>query len=289
MTSNIYDHRSVLRNEILENIKVYKHIKVFCDCTVGEGGHIAFLSEHLENWRFIGIDRDREILNKAAKRLGERVLLFNDSYANIREYYTKKIGVFLLDLGLSMFHIKSADRGFSWQKPNEPLDMRFSLNNEKTAAIILNNYSSNELDKIFEQYGDIGNPEEITKKIVLFRKNSIFKVVNDLFKALNINDPKHYRKFLSKLFQALRIETNGELNELKKFLKKIDNIKNSGSLFFFISYHSGEDRLIKETVKDLKSRNKINIINKHVIKPKYDEIKENKAARSAKMRVIQFL
>lgn len=289
MISNIYDHKPVLKNEILEKINKYSPIKVFCDCTVGEGGHIDFLKEHLDHWTFIGIDRDKDILKKTKKRLGSEVLLFNDSYANIRNYYKGNIGVFLLDLGLSMFHIKSSKRGFSWQVTNEPLDMRFSVNTEKTAAYILNTYSKDQLNTMFEQYGDIGNPEEIGINIILFRKKNRFETVNDLLKALKIHDPKHYKRFLSKLFQALRIETNGELEELKKFLNNIQKIKNQGSIFIFISYQSGEDRLIKEVVKKLKENNKIDIINKHVIKPTYKEIQNNRASRSAKMRIIKFL
>ncbi|MCD6578257.1 16S rRNA (cytosine(1402)-N(4))-methyltransferase RsmH [bacterium] len=289
MTSNKYDHRSVLKNEILENIRKHAEINVFCDCTVGEGGHIEFLKDKLDNWTFIGIDRDKKILKRTKERLGDSILLFNDSYANIRRYFDKDIGVFLLDLGLSMYHIKSSERGFSWQMPEEPLDMRFSTNTKKTAAYILNNYPQKDLNRIFEEYGDIINPEKITKSIILFRKKNKFKIIKDLFDAIAIEEPSHFRKFLSKLFQALRIEVNNELEQLRSFLQNMDGIKNKSALFMFISYHSGEDKILKNTIRELKIQSKIVIINKHVIKPSYKEIKANKAARSAKMRIIKYL
>jgi 16S rRNA (cytosine1402-N4)-methyltransferase len=278
-----------MQKKILEYTAKYAVIKTFCDCTIGEGGHTEFLRTHLEDWKFIGIDKDDYIIKIAQKRVGSDVVIYNDSYINIRNHYRENIGVFLLDLGLSMYHIRSENRGFSFNRSEDKLDMRFSQNTKIDAAFILNNYSYNDLIRIFTDYGDIKKSDTLAERIINWRKKNIFVSVRDLLSCLNFKRNYEKKHPLTLVFQALRIEVNNELSDVAEFLQHIETIGNRNSLFIFIAYHSGEDRLIKTRIKELLRENKIELFTKHVLKPQWDEVKKNKAARSARMRIFKLL
>jgi len=284
-------HIPVLKDEILKNLP--NKTEYFFDWTLGHGGHALFiLKEKKEIRKYFWIDRDEQVLSIARERLKEfadKIIFLNDSYASIDDISTKynvKFDWILLDLGVNMQHFKDADRWFSI-KQDWPLDMRFTKDLKQTAADILNGYDVNSLTEILVKYWDFSEKFAfyLAKEIISYRKKSLFTStfqLKDFLKKHKLNEKK-----IAVFFQCLRIEVNDELKHLEEFLDKFINFLNKGWRCFIISYHSIEDRLVKYKFKELVSLGYVNLVNKHVIKPSRQEIKSNKAARSAKLRILE--
>lgn len=262
---------------------------IYVDATVGLGGHSEEILKHIGSGRLIAIDRDEETLNMAGSRLADsRVVLkkgrFSEIGRLIAETGVSGIDGILFDLGTSMFHLKTAGRGFSFLS-GEPLDMRMDRAQDLTAADIVNKYSEKNIDRILWEYGEERLSRKIAKAIVDYR---VKKKINTCAELSNIvcSVYKGRGKLhpATKTFQALRIAVNDELNELRKGLEASSEILKSGGRLCVISYHSLEDRIVKNFIRDNQKLGVFNMITKKPMAPSYEEVRLNPSARSAKLR-----
>ena len=189
----------------------------------------------------------------------------------------------LFDLGLSRWHLEKSGRGFSFQKPDEPILMQFDAGSQKNAAIILNAYPETELAEIFKKFGEVRAPHQIAEKIVFARKRKRIYSVGDLLAILGIKN----KKSLAKIFQALRIAVNDELAALEEAIQGGFRILVTGGKLAVISYHSLEDRVVKNFFKSEVAKGNAENILKKPLAPALEEISKNPSARSAKLRVLQ--
>jgi len=272
-------HIPVLRKEVLGYLDP-KPNENFIDCTIGEGGHtIAILEKNKPDGKILGIDRDREQIENwelKIENFKNRVILVCGSYVNLREIVGKnkfeKVSGILFDLGMSSWHLEKSGRGFSFLR-DEPLDMRYSLDNDLTAEKILNNYSQKEIERILKEYGEERYANKLSRKIVQQRPiKSTLRLVGVIRKA----------KFFSiaRIFQALRIAVNDELNNLKNGLTQATEVLATEGRIVVISYHSLEDRIVKNFFKE----ENFKILTRKPIKPSEQEIKDNPRSHSAKLR-----
>lgn len=299
-----FKHISVLLNEVVDTFK--DSSGTIIDATLGLGGHSLALLEQNKNINIIGIDRDIEAINLAKDRLSRfksRIKFINSNFSNgIKQALCGNniVGV-LADIGISSYQVDNLDRGFSFYSNN--LDMRMDKNLPITAKMIINSYSKEDLHRIFIEYGEIKNPIPITKIILDHRKKYTISSAKELSLLIESNSKINAKIHPATLiFQALRIEVNDELGELRRFLDNIENLKNAKVAI--ISFHSLEDRIIKEKFKlwskycicdnDVikcvcgNNHKKGDIINKKPIIPSQNEINVNKRSRSAKMRCFKF-
>ena len=290
-------HKPVMIKEVLSFIPENSNIVV--DATLGEGGHTkAMLDLNLEVHSF---ERDKNILEIAKKRLADykKFYYYNNTYDKMIDSLPKNIignvDFILYDLGVSMFHFKKAERGFSFNENNK-LDMRLGIN-EKNAYEVINRYGKKDLERIFKEYGEIKNPSKIADAIIREREKKNIETAKELENIIfhNSDKSKKYGKInpATLIFQAIRIEVNDELNILKKSIENIKNILKKYGVIVIISYHSLEDRIVKRFFKDNeKTKNKdgiFKLLNSKVLKPTNEEIKLNIASRSAKLRAAQLL
>ena len=290
-------HKPVMINEVLSFIP--KNSNIVIDATLGEGGHTkAMLDLNLEVHSF---ERDKNILEIAKKRLSnyKKFHYYNDTYDKMTDLLPKNIignaDFMLYDLGVSMFHFKKAERGFSFTENNK-LDMRLGIN-EKNAYQVINQYDKNDLERIFKEYGEIKNPSKLAGAIIKERDKKNIETSKELENIIfhNSDKSKKYGRInpATLIFQAVRIEVNDELNILKKSIENIKNILKKYGVIVIISYHSLEDRIVKRFFKDNeKTKNKdgiFRLLNSKVLTPTIEEIKLNPASRSAKMRAAQLL
>lgn len=290
-------HKPVMINEVLSFIP--KDSNIVIDATLGEGGHTkAMLDLNLEVHSF---ERDENILEVAKKRLADykKIHYYNDTYDKMYNLLPKNIignaDFILYDLGVSMYHFKKAERGFSFNENNK-LDMRLGIN-DKSAYEVINKYSKKDLERVFKEYGEIKNPSRLADIIIRERDKKNIGTSKELENIIfhNSNKSKKYGKInpATLIFQAIRIEVNDELNILKKSIENIKNILKKYGVIVVISYHSLEDRIIKRFFKENeKTKNKegiFKLLNSKVLTPTNEEIKLNPASRSAKMRAAQLL
>lgn len=290
-------HKPVMINEVLSFIP--KDSNIVIDATLGEGGHTkAMLDLNLEVHSF---ERDKNILEVAKKRLADykKIHYYNDTYDKMYNLLPKNIignaDFILYDLGVSMYHFKKAERGFSFNENNK-LDMRLGIN-DKSAYEVINKYSKKDLERVFKEYGEIKNPSRLADIIIRERDKKNIETSKELENIIfyNSNKSKKYGKInpATLIFQAIRIEVNDELNILKKSIENIKNILKKYGVIVVISYHSLEDRIIKRFFKENeKTKNKegiFKLLNSKVLTPTNEEIKLNPASRSAKMRAAQLL
>lgn len=298
--NNIEDeiiHKPVMINEVLSFIPDNSNIVI--DATLGEGGHTkAMLDLNLEVHSF---ERDKNILEIAKKRLSnyKKFHYYNDTYDKMIDSLPNDIignvDFMLYDLGVSMFHFKKAERGFSFNENNK-LDMRLGIN-EKNAYQVINQYGKKDLERIFKEYGEIKNPSKLADAIIKERDKKNIETAKELENIIfhHSDKSKKYGKInpATLIFQAVRIEVNDELNILKKSIENIKNILKKYGVIVIISYHSLEDRIVKRFFKENeKTKNKdgiFKLLNSKVLTPTIEEIKLNPASRSAKMRVAQLL
>ena len=290
-------HKPVMIKEILSFIPENSNIVV--DATLGEGGHTkAMLDLNLEVHSF---ERDKNILEIAKKRLADykKFYYYNNTYDKMIDSLPKNIignvDFILYDLGVSMFHFKKAERGFSFNENNK-LDMRLGIN-KINAYEVINKYEKKDLERIFKEYGEIKNCSKLAEIIIKERNKKNIETAKELENIIfhNSDKSKKYGKInpATLIFQAIRIEVNDELNILKKSIENIKNILKKYGVVVIISYHSLEDRIVKRFFKDNeKTKNKdgiFKLLNSKVLKPTNEEIKLNIASRSAKLRAAQLL
>ena len=290
-------HKPVMIKEVLSFIPENSNIVV--DATLGEGGHTkAMLDLNLEVY---GFERDKNILEIAKKRLADykKFYYYNNTYDKMIDSLPKNIignvDFILYDLGVSMFHFKKAERGFSFNENNK-LDMRLGIN-KINAYEVINKYEKKDLERIFKEYGEIKNYSKLAEIIIKERKKKNIETAKELENIIfhNSDKSKKYGKInpATLIFQAIRIEVNDELNILKKSIENIKNILKKYGIVVIISYHSLEDRIVKRFFKDNeKTKNKdgiFKLLNSKVLKPTNEEIKLNIASRSAKLRAAQLL
>ena len=267
----------------------------FVDATVGDGGQArAILENTAPNGKLIAIDRDVDSMVRAKSNLKEfenRVFFVNDSFGNIlkivEESGFNRIEGILFDFGMSTSQLGNSGRGFSFQK-DEILDMRYDTKIPITAEDILNDYSEIELFEIFKKLGEEPKSKIIARALVNARKKKRIKTTKELVEIIEKVLRRHGKLHPATLiFQALRIEVNRELTEIEKALVDIPKVLKSGGRAAFISFHSLEDRLIKNWAKDLSRKNIIKILNKKPLTASAEELKTNPKSRSAKLRVIE--
>jgi 16S rRNA (cytosine1402-N4)-methyltransferase len=301
-------HIPVLLNKSIQALNI-KDNGVYVDATLGGGGHSKAILESNDTIRLFSFDRDSEAINYAEKLLndfGKRSILIHSNYDKLRTKMSlekvKKIDGILFDLGVSFHQITDPQRGFSFSK-NGKLDMRMDNRDNVTAYEIVNEFSVEELSSIFLEYGEEKKARTIAKRIAL--KREIKKIETTAELSLIIDEVikgKMRVKSKARIFQALRIFINGELDSIKTAIKEaVDILKPNGRLVV-ITYHSLEDRIIKQFFKyeekscicpsnfpvcicDKKSR--LKIVNKKPIIPTEDEIETNPQSRSAKLRIAE--
>jgi 16S rRNA (cytosine1402-N4)-methyltransferase len=268
---------------------------IYVDCTAGEGGHIKAILEYTNKMaKVIGVDVDYEVLEIAEQRLkdlSDNVVLIKSSYKDIdmvlRGLDIDKVDGFLMDLGVSTFQLKGENRGFSFAK-DEPLDMRMDVQAKKDAAYIVNNYSQEDLRRIIFEYGEEKRfAHSISKSIVKNRPiNTTQELVNAIRKGLPSSQVhERHRHFATKTFQALRIEVNQELKNIEETLAKFESFLKGGARVAVITFHSLEDRIVKNFFKN---NERYNFLTPKPILPSQEEIKHNPRSRSAKLRVAEY-
>ena len=270
-------HIPVLLNEIIEQIESNKN---YVDCTLGFGGHSKeILKKNGPNGKVLGIEIDKEIFEKTIK--DERLIAVNDSYVNlekiVEKHNFKDISGILLDAGMSSYHIDLSGRGFSFNK-DEPLLMNYGSG--ISAEEIINEYSEDEIERILREYGEEKFSRKIAKKIVEERKRKRIKSTLQLVEIVRKIVPRSKINPATRTFQAIRIEANKELENLESVLPQALKLLNRGGKLFIISFHSLEDRIVKNFIKN----NQLEL-NKPIT-PSEQEIKSNPRSRSAKLRII---
>ena len=293
-------HVPVLLNESINGLSI-KPEGTYVDLTFGGGGHSKLILEKLnDKGRLISFDIDSDAirLNKLVRKNFE-IIKSNFKFfdLHIEERGIKKVDGIFADLGISSYQIDNLKRGFSYKGKTE-LDMRMNKRNNLCAKKIVNEYDKEKLENIFFEYGEISNNKKIVKKIIESRKDKRIKYNSDFVNLLNeIFNKEISFKLLSRIFQAIRIEVNDEINALREMLTKSKDYLNSKGRLVVISYHSLEDRLVKNFINksNFSSDYKKNLfgvkkefykrINKKPIVPTSDEIKNNPRSRSAKLRI----
>ena len=282
-----YNHSPVMLSETINNLNI-SDSGFYVDGTLGLGGHSYQILQNLKTGFLIGFDRDSNSIEIAKKRLEgfKNFELIHSSYKDLKnilsQFNRKKVDGILLDLGLSSFQLDNPLRGFSYRHDSE-LDMRFDLNSSETAKDIIINSSEKELAEIFKEFGEERNSYKIAKSI---KKLNGSITTNSLIEVINRITPYKYRiKTYARIIQALRIKTNNELDHLSKFLDIfIDFLEPKGRIVI-ISYHSMEDRMVKNKFRELKKDNTLQVLSKKPFIPTDNEVSLNKRSRSAKMRV----
>lgn len=284
-------HKPVLLREVVEVFKGV-NLKVFIDSTVGAAGHARkILEEHGEIEKFIGIDRDREAFDIAKEELkpwGEKVEIFHGNFFDFEKFFEGSVDGFLFDLGVSSMQLEKGERGFSFMREG-PLDMRMDKRQKLTAKEVVNEFSQKELGKIFKRYGEERFWKNAARVIVEEREKKEIKTTKELADILKFACRKKKRLHPATLvFQALRIYVNDELNVLKETLKKaIDKLCAKGRIAV-ISFHSLEDRIVKNVFKEYEKK-ELKVITKKPKRALLRERRENRRSRSAKLRVAEKL
>ena len=284
-------HIPVMSAQVLEYLNLQPG-GLYIDGTIGAGGHAAQILSKLSNkGKLIGIDRDAEALEICYERFSafaDQISLHHSSYHNLSKIMgingPSRANGILLDLGISSLQINSEDRGFSFQS-NALADMRFDQTKGQTAKDLIRKSSEKELADIIYQFGE----ERKSRRI----SNSIKKIKNlsttmDLKEAIRKSTPPHHRnKTHARVFQAIRIAVNDEIDKLKSFLKIFLDYLEIGGRLVVISYHSIEDRIVKHSFRQLNNEYRVELLTKKPLTPSTDEIKLNKRSRSAKMRALE--
>ena len=302
-------HQPVLLHEVVQYLSV-KPGGVYIDCTVGEGGHaLSILHAAMPGGRLLGIDLDHQALECARQRLQDyknSVTLAKGSYAKLEDLVPtmgipKPDGI-LMDLGMSSFQLESHDRGFSLRR-EEPLDMRYDAESLPSAAEIVNGYPLNDLADVIFRYGEESRARSIATAIIRSRPVRTTIELADLVAQVKGGRRGKIHP-ATRVFQALRIEVNSELDNLKVGLQQAVNLLKPGGVLVVISYHSLEDRIVKETMaREAKGcicpprvpictcghTALLRIISRKVMTPSKEEVQRNPRSRSARMRVAQRL
>ena len=299
-------HIPVLQKEVLKYLNP-KPNENFIDATIGEAGDaLAILEKNKPDGKVLGIDADPEQIKRIKQRalnfqFKDRLVLVNGSYNKLEEIVEKydfnPIEGILFDLGISSWHLEQSGRGFTFLK-DEPLDMRYNARSENQGSLsaqqILNNFSQKDICEILRKYGEERFAKRISEKIVKERKIKPIKTTLQLVEIIKKAVPKRYRArkkhVATKTFQALRIAVNNELGSLKQALPQALRVLNIGGRLVVISFHSLEDRIVKQFLKVGEKNGKLQILTKKPVTPTLQEVQENYRSRSAKLRAaIKFV
>lgn len=289
-------HTSVLLHQSIDGLSIVPG-DIFVDGTLGSGGHSALVASKFgEKVNIIGIDRDRDAIERSRmtlSKLSKNITLIQDNFRNI-DTVLRKIGInrvnkILLDVGLSSDQLETSGRGFTFQK-DEPLLMTFEKESPVNAEVAINEWSEESLGQILKGFGEERYAKKIAKAIAEYRKTKRIKTTAELVSIIQNATPKSYHHGrihpATKTFQALRIAVNDELNSLTEGLKRGFEILESGGRIAVISFHSLEDRIVKQFFNEIKKTGKGTLAFKKPITPTEEEIKNNPRARSAKLRII---
>ncbi|MBL7814522.1 MAG: 16S rRNA (cytosine(1402)-N(4))-methyltransferase RsmH [Saprospiraceae bacterium] len=293
-------HTTVLLNEAVEALNV-RPDGTYVDATFGGGGHSRLILMGLTtNGKLIGFDQDEDVRSQMLE--DKRFMFLNHNFRELKRMLRfsaiRRVDGILADLGVSSHQFDEAERGFSYRF-DAPLDMRMNQNEGKTAADILNSFTAENLQKILSEYGEVRNAKTLAQALVAARSGKIFQNISDLLAVsdpLSMGDKIRYR---SQVFQALRMEVNDEVGALKDFLQQSLDVLTTGGRLAVITFHSIEDRLVKNFMKsanfdgELQSdfygniHRPFKVITKKPIEPTQEEIRNNPRARSAKLRVAE--
>ncbi len=294
-------HVPVMLGECITGLNI-KGNGVYVDVTFGGGGHSKEILKHLgPEGKLYAFDQDNDAIQNLPD--DERLVFVNHNFKYIYQFldYLKALPVdgILGDLGISSYQINEAEKGFA-HRLNGQLDMRMDKKSVVSAATVINNYSEKELTRIFKLYGEISNAYKLANTIIDVRKTNPINTIEEFKAAIkNLTPGKEESKYLSQVFQALRIEVNAELQALEVFLNAAPQILKPGGRLVIMSYHSLEDRMVKNFInsgntegnleKDLYGNSKVPMkaITKKPVTPTEKEISENKRARSAKLRIAE--
>ncbi len=305
-----FNHVSVLLKESVDALNINKN-GIYADGTLGGGGHSYEILKNLDGGMLVGIDRDKEAICAAKNRLKdfENVLYVNDNYKNIKDILKNnnidKLDGAVLDLGVSSYQLDNPERGFSYVC-DAPLDMRMNKDDSFSAYNVVNEYSKEDLIRIFFEYGEEKFSKRIAENIVETRNikpiettGELSEIVKKSIPAKTVKKGSHPAK---RVFQAIRIEVNGELEYLENAVRDFFDVLKTGGRLAIITFHSLEDRAVKNVFSSLatgcicpkefpvcvcNNKPKGKIITRKPIIPSDKEIEENKRSKSSKLRVIE--
>ena len=303
-------HVSVLLNESIENLNI-KEDGIYVDCTLGFAGHSSQILKRIKSGKLFAFDQDGEAIEYSKKildQISDNYEIINSNFVNLRDELhkrgIKKVDGILFDLGVSSVQLDEAERGFSYHK-DAKLDMRMNQNQKLTAYEVVNEYSKEDLIKIFFEYGEEKYSKAIASAIIKQREISPINTTLELAEIIKNSVPEKYRRNshpARKIFQAIRIEVNNELNVFEEALNDALDLLNTGGRICVITFHSLEDRICKNIFKKESEidkfyrglpnipdeyKPKIKMIKK--IKPTSEELENNNRSRSAILRVAEKL
>ena len=293
-------HTPVLLKESINGLQI-KPSGIYVDVTFGGGGHLREIIKHIDKGKLVAFDQDDDALPNLID--DKRFVFVNHNFRFLKNFlkYHKidQVDGLLADLGVSSHHFDDPERGFSFRFDGE-LDMRMNQSAKTSAKNVVNEYKEGHLAKIFWEYGELKNSRKLAKAIADQRGNKKIETIKEFTDVLMPYLPKHAEhKFLAKVFQALRIEVNREMEFLKDMLFQTTKVIKPGGRLVVITYHSLEDRIVKNFIKNGLFEGEVekdffgNIevpfkaVNRKIIVPDEDEIKENNRARSAKLRIAE--
>ncbi len=304
-----FKHYTVMKNEAVDALEC-QNGKIYIDCTLGGGGHSELILQRISpDGKLISFDIDQDAIDAATDRLKDykNLTIVKNSYTNIKQVL-KNLGIekitggILFDLGASYHQLTKQERGFSFSK-EAPLDMRFNTDSDFSAYDVVNTYSEEALVKIFSEYGEERFSKRIAKKITEQRKIKKIETTTELADLIVNCTPKIKSSIhpATRVFQAIRIEVNQELQNVKNTLNDVLDLLDFGAIISVISFHSLEDRVVKQIFKYHSTRchcekNQmichcpppiLELVNKKPIMASEQEIKENPPSRSAKLRIAR--
>ncbi len=306
-----FEHIPVLLKEAIDGLNI-REDGIYVDGTLGGAGHSYQIIKRLTTGKLIGIDQDINAINKAKEVLrdySDKTILVHDNYVNIKKILfnlgIEKVDGILLDIGVSSHQLDQEERGFSYNK-EAPLDMRMDNTRQFSAWDVVNKYPQEDLEKVIWKYGEERWAKRIAEFIVNERKIISIDTTLDLVNIIKKAIPKRVRMEghhpAKKTFQAIRIEVNEELDVLEKSIPTMCGLLNKGGRLCIITFHSLEDRIVKEEFKELNKecicppefpvcvcdkKREVKIITKKPIIPTVDEINRNPRARSSKLRIVE--
>jgi len=298
-------HTPVLINEICDlafrsdfdepDRKNYNENKIIIDACFGEGGYTDIFLQRFANSKIIGIEQDIEIFKVSTEKFknNQRVKIINGNFKNVLlqlnndNNFNRRIDLIVFDLGISMYHIKASNKGITFQK-DQPLDMRLTSDAKVDASQIINKYSKQQLADIFYYNADERLSYKIADAIIEYRRKKPILTTGQLVEVVSTVKGLRQKGGINpatKVFQALRIAVNNEFENLEKGLLYAYNLLRIGGRIAVVSYHSGEDRIVKNFIRD--NKDKIVAVNKKPLSASWIENKKNPSARSAKLRVFE--
>ena len=294
-------HIPVLPVEVIESLNI-KPEGIYVDCTFGGGGHSRLILEKLgKSGRLVAFDQDADAKQNLPD--DDRVLFVPHNFRHLHRFLKlngiEKVDGVLADLGVSSHQFDQGERGFS-TRFDAPMDMRMDQRQAKTAYNVVNEYSEQQLHKLFEQYGEVTNAKTLARTIVEVRKTTSLKTINGFKAGVSGVVKGNPNKYFAQVFQALRIEVNDEMGALKELLVQLPNVLKPGARVAIITFHSIEDRLVKVYFRDnsfdlsednpfTMSEKEVTLkpVNKKPIVASQQELKRNPRSRSAKLRVAE--